>query len=131
MYCLADSPYLFWDLCSIPGRSCREKFWHPESTCQVYAQHHASGLLLLVFSWQYAAELYNRSYIKRLDDTPYSLVHDRKPDVSLLRRFGSTVYAAFPHPLIAGKIGSRATKGPFLGFDKGDRGYSILNTETL
>ena len=101
---------------------------HTRARCMLNTTH--LGHFFWPFAYQYAAEVYNRSYIRRIKDTPYNLVHRRKPDNSILRRFGSTVYAPIPKQLRSCKLGERAVKGPFVGLDKKDRGYLIYNQET-
>ena len=43
------------------------------------------------FAYQYAAYLYNRSYVQRINATPFYLMHGYKPNVSKFRRFGYNV----------------------------------------
>ena len=81
------------------------------------------------FAVEYAAELHNRSPLQRTNITPYSEVHRRMPDATLLRRFGSTVFASkFPGEIFS-KLDTVAIKGTYLGICKENQGNWILKND--
>ena len=50
------------------------------------------------YAYLYAAYLYNRSYVQRLDSTPYFKIHQSKPNISKLERFGIQMYSTKNNP---------------------------------
>jgi len=59
--------------------------------------------------------------------TLYELLHNQKPDVSMLKVFGSLCYASTTGP--KQKFDSRSRKGFFLGYQFGIKGYIILDLQ--
>ena len=81
------------------------------------------------YAYQYAAFVYNRTWMARIDRTPYSLLYDAMPNLSKLRRFGSTVYAHKYNHEITSKLDPRANGGAFLGFNRFNGGVMLLERE--
>jgi len=59
--------------------------------------------------------------------TPYELLHNQKPDFSMLKVFGSLCYASTTGP--KQKFDFRSRKGVFLGYQFGTKGYIILDLQ--
>ena len=79
--------------------------------------------------WPYcvktAVYLGNRSLANtKLTKTPYELFYGKKPDLSNLRLYGSTVYVRIPDEKRKSKLYPKAEKGKLLGYT--DVGYLIL-----
>jgi hypothetical protein len=51
------------------------------------------------------------------DKTPYELWTGRKPNIGYFRVFGCKAYVRIPRPYWTGKLGARAERGVFLGYD--------------
>ena len=81
------------------------------------------------YAYQYAAFVYNRTWMARIDCTPYSLLYNAMPNLSKLRRFGSTIYAHKYNNEITSKLDPRANGGAFLGFDRFNGGFILLERE--
>lgn len=62
------------------------------------------------------------------NQTPYELLHKNKPDFSMLNVFGSLCYASTNAP--RQEFDPRSTKGVFLGYQTGTKGYVILDFRT-
>ena len=45
------------------------------------------------YAYMYAAYMYNRSYVNRINATPYSLIYKKKPNISKLHRFADAMLA--------------------------------------
>ena len=88
------------------------------------------GQRMWPFAYQYAAYLYNRCYVARIQSTPFYLMYGYKPNVSKLRRFGSQVYALKYKDEINNKLDERSISGRFLGFSKVNGGFILLDQET-
>ncbi|CAN1780189.1 Retrovirus-related Pol polyprotein from transposon TNT 1-94 [Linum perenne] len=76
---------------------------------------------------RHAVFLINRLPSPVLDDqTPYQLLHDKPPDLSFLRVFGSLVYAStlVSHRI---KFTSRARECIFLGYSLGTKGFKLYD----
>ncbi|GJW28074.1 retrovirus-related pol polyprotein from transposon TNT 1-94 [Tanacetum coccineum] len=72
----------------------------------------------------------NRSLIHTLhNETPYELVHDKKPDLSFLRIFGALCYPANDSEDL-GKLKAKADIGFFVGYAPNRKGYIIYNKLT-
>ena len=78
-----------------------------------------------------AAYMKNRTPTRSLvgDITPYERWYGRKCDVSRLRVFGCTAYARLPAQLRQ-KLDDRAHRLRFIGYDKGSKGYRLMDDET-
>jgi transposase InsO family protein len=63
-----------------------------------------------------ASILKNKSPAACVDKTPWELMHGKKPDISNLRVWGSTVYARVPEQKRK-KLDARSEKGIFVGYD--------------
>ena len=78
------------------------------------------------FLWTYAIMtatcIRNRSYVKRIKDTPYGLITGVKPNLAHLHIFG-TVCFAYVHG--QKKLDLRCRKGYFVGFDKESSSYLV------
>ena len=77
--------------------------------------------------WTYAvmASVYirNRCYSQRTQQTPYSMINGKIPDVSKMHVFGTTCYAY--ETSYKKKLDDRSKKGVFLGYDKGSPAYLV------
>lgn len=72
----------------------------------------------------------NRCPTAALDGmVPQQAWSGRKPDVSHMRVFGSTVYVGIPKQQRR-KLDDRAWKGILVGYAEGKSGYRVLNPET-
>ena len=74
-------------------------------------------------AYKYAAYLYNRSPIERINCTPYELVHGNKPNVCKLQMFGAPVEVLDNHP--ASKLHPRTKSGVFIGIDHKTSAYLV------
>ena len=74
------------------------------------------------YAYMYAAYVYNRSYVHRIDNTPYSLIYKRKSNISQLHKFGETMYAH--KDKFQCNMEPRSEKGNFLGFNPHAGGQS-------
>jgi len=63
------------------------------------------------------------------DTTPYEGWHKRKPDLSYIRRFGSTAFVAVPKEQ-RHKLDDKAKKLIFVGYEMGTKGYRLLDVNT-
>jgi hypothetical protein len=54
--------------------------------------------------------------------TPYDLIHQRKPDLSMVHEFGSTVYILQQN---AGKLEAKAEEALFVGIDNKSKAYWV------
>nr|GEU59757.1 integrase, catalytic region, zinc finger, CCHC-type, peptidase aspartic, catalytic [Tanacetum cinerariifolium] len=72
----------------------------------------------------------NRSLIHTLyKKTPYELVHDKKPDLSILYVFGALCYPTNDSEDL-GKLKAKADIGLFVGYAPDRKGYRIYNKRT-
>ncbi|GKA54253.1 retrovirus-related pol polyprotein from transposon TNT 1-94 [Tanacetum coccineum] len=72
----------------------------------------------------------NRSLIHPLhNQTPYELVHDKKPDLKFLRIFGALCYPTNDSEDL-GKLKAKADIGIFIGYAPNRKGYRIYNKRT-
>ena len=74
-------------------------------------------------AYKYAAYLYNRCPIERINCTPYELVHGNKPNVCKLQMFGAPVEVLDNHP--TSKLDSRTKSGVFIGIDHKTSAYLV------
>jgi len=58
--------------------------------------------------------------------TPFELWTGKKPNVSHMRRFGSTCRVVLHKSHIDGKFGDKAAKGVFLGYPDGSKAYKVI-----
>jgi hypothetical protein len=71
----------------------------------------------------YATWLKNRLPSRAIPShTPYDLIHQRKPDLSMAHEFGSTVYALQQN---AGKLEPKAEEALFVGVDNESKAYRV------
>ncbi|GKA45194.1 integrase, catalytic region, zinc finger, CCHC-type containing protein [Tanacetum coccineum] len=72
----------------------------------------------------------NRSLIHLvIDNTPYELVHDKKPDLTFFRVFGALCYPTNDSENL-GKFQAKADIGIFIGYAPSRKGYRIYNKRT-
>jgi hypothetical protein len=73
-----------------------------------------------------ATHIKNRSLTagNKSDKTPFELFYGRKPDLSNLKIFGSTVYYRNSDPNVS-KLENRGRRGIFLGYSYYIKGYLI------
>ena len=74
-------------------------------------------------AYKYAAYLYNRSPVERINCTPFELVYGYKPDVSRIHQFGANVHVLNLKPET--KMDSRTVPGIFVGIDPKTSAYNI------
>ena len=74
------------------------------------------GHKLWPYAYLYAAHLYNRSYVQRIDSTPFFKIFNKKPSLAKLERFGSDMFCAKDKPSC--NLETRAEKGKFVGFSE-------------
>ena len=75
----------------------------------------------------YAAYVYNRSYVNRINTTPYSLIYKKKPNISKLHRFGDAMFAQ--RDKYQCNLEPRSEEGNFLGFDPRTGGAIMINKD--
>ncbi|GJW81952.1 retrovirus-related pol polyprotein from transposon TNT 1-94 [Tanacetum coccineum] len=88
----------------------------------------------LLFLWAEAINTacctQNRSLIRlRYNKTPYSLMQDKKPDVSFFHVFGSLCYPTNNHEDL-GKFDAKADIGIFVGYAPARKAFRIYNRRT-
>ncbi|GJS11191.1 retrovirus-related pol polyprotein from transposon TNT 1-94 [Tanacetum coccineum] len=88
----------------------------------------------LMFLWAEAVATacytQNRSLIHtRHNETPYELVHDKKPDLTFLRVFGALCYLINDSEDL-GKLQAKADIGIFVGYAPSKKGFRIYNKRT-
>ena len=92
---------------------------------------HARAMILgrnmPMFLWpeavNYATWLKNRLPSRAIPgETPYSLVHKTKPNLSRAREFGGKLYV---HSTAGGKLEARAEEAVFVGIDEESKGYRV------
>nr|GEW78833.1 integrase, catalytic region, zinc finger, CCHC-type, peptidase aspartic, catalytic [Tanacetum cinerariifolium] len=88
----------------------------------------------LMFIWAEAVATacytQNRSLVHTLhNNTPYELVHDKKPDLSFLRVFGALCYLTNNNEDLS-KLKAKADIGLFVGYAPNRKGYRIYNKRT-
>ncbi|GJS72889.1 retrovirus-related pol polyprotein from transposon TNT 1-94 [Tanacetum coccineum] len=72
----------------------------------------------------------NRSLIHlRYNKTPYELMHDKKPDLSFFRVFGSLCYTTNDSEGL-GKLNAKADIGIFIGYAPAKKAFRIYNRRT-
>jgi hypothetical protein len=71
---------------------------------------------------------YSKTKICR-EKVPIELWTGRKPSVKFFRIFGCCAYARIPTPSRRGKLGPRATKGIFMGYDEGRKAYRVWSQD--
>ena len=80
------------------------------------------------YAWLCGCYLSNRRSTKG-DKTPFELFFGYKPDVSLLRVFGSVCYVTLTNGKKRNKLGVRSVAGQFLGYSLVSKGYFIYVPE--
>lgn len=76
-----------------------------------------------------AAHLINRTPTRILDGkTPFELLHNKAPDLSLLRVFGCLAYSKNLTP--SDKFDSRSNRCVFVGYPFGKKGWTLFNMAT-
>lgn len=82
---------------------------------------------LWTYAVQTAAQIRNRCYSRRLEQTPYRVFTGKTPDLSHMRIFGSECYV---YKQDKKKLDSRCNKGVFIGYDKYSPAYNVYYPET-
>ena len=82
---------------------------------------------LWTYAVQTAAQIRNRCYSKRLEQTPYRVFTGKTPNLSNMKIFGSECYT---YKQDKKKLDSRCTKGIFVGYDKYSPSYNVYYPET-
>ncbi|KAL6490090.1 hypothetical protein MHYP_G00004350 [Metynnis hypsauchen] len=82
---------------------------------------------LWTYAVQTAAQIRNRCYSKRLEQTPYCVFTGKTPNLSNMKVFGSECYA---YKQDKKKLDARCEKGIFVGYDKYSPAYNIYYPET-
>ena len=78
-------------------------------------------------AYSYGAHVYNRSYVRRIQATPYQLAFDKKPNIAKLAKFGSIMFAHKDHREC--NMDQTAQKGHFVGFCPKTGGHEFYNPE--
>ena len=94
-----------------------ERVWgtlKPKARCLLNST--SLGHKLWPYAYLYAAHLYNRSYVQRIDSTPFFKIFNKKPSLAKLERFGSDMFCAKDKPSC--NLETRAEKGKFVGFSE-------------
>lgn len=81
---------------------------------------------LWTYAVQTAAQIRNRCYSRRLEQTPYCVFTGKTPDLSNMKVFGSECYV---YKQDKKKLDSRCEKGIFLGYDKYSPAYNVYYPE--
>ena len=76
-----------------------------------------------------ANHMQNRLPVTGRDNTPYQTWTGRKPNLSHIRRFGCTAFAAIPAEKRR-KLDDKANKLIFVGYETGTKGYRLLDIVT-
>ena len=79
------------------------------------------------YAYSYGAYVYNRSYVRRIQATPYQLVFNKKPNIAKLARFGSIMFAHKDHTEC--NMEQTAQKGNFVGFCPKTGGHEFYDPE--
>lgn len=82
---------------------------------------------LWTYAVQTAAQIRNRCYSKRLEQTPYRVFTGKTPNLSNMKVFGSECYA---YKQEKKKLDARCDKGVFVGYDKYSPACNIYFPET-
>jgi hypothetical protein len=64
------------------------------------------------------------------DKTPMEMWSGRKPTIAYIKTFGCKVFACIPKPNQNGKLGARAERGMFLGFDENRKAALVWITDS-
>ena len=78
-------------------------------------------------AYKYAAFLYNRSPVERINCTPFEMIYGYKPDVRRIHQFGAPVQVL--NVKHRSKMDSRTVPGVFVGMDYNTGAYSIYYPE--
>ena len=78
-------------------------------------------------AYKYAAFLYNRSPVERINSTPFELIYGYKPDIRRIHQFGAPVHTLNLRPET--KMDSRTVPGVFVGIDYQTSGFTIWYPE--
>ena len=70
----------------------------------------------------------NRCYSQRIQQTPFYLFTNKKPDLRNMKIFGTVCYAYENQP--KKKLDSRVKKGVFVGYDKNSPAFLVYHPET-
>ena len=62
---------------------------------------------------------------------PYHLWYKESPNLATLRAYGSITYAHIPKEIRSSKLGPRAERGIFIGYNELVPGYKVLNLKNL
>jgi len=94
-----------------------------------------TALDLPEFLWEaavaHAAYLRNMSYTKpRAKETPYQIWHDRKPNISHLRKFGAPVWVLLQGQRIQRKMLPKSQRRAYVGYDEGSKSVKYYNVAT-
>ncbi len=76
-----------------------------------------------------ANHLQNRLPVDGKETTPYEGWNKRKPDLSYVKEFGSVAYVSIPTEKRQ-KLDDKARKLVFVGYEKGTKGYRLLDVNT-
>ena len=82
---------------------------------------------LWTYAVQTAAQIRNRCYSKRLEQTPYRVFTGKTPNLSNMNIFGSECYV---YQQDKKKLDSRCKKGILVGYDKYSPAYNVYYPET-
>lgn len=82
---------------------------------------------LWTYAVQTAAQIRNRCYSKRLEQTPFRVFTGKTPNLSNMKIFGSECYV---YKQEKKKLDSRCKKGIFVGYDKYSPAYNVYYPET-
>ena len=82
---------------------------------------------LWTYAVQTAAQIRNRCYSKRLEQTPYRVFTRKTPNLSNMNIFGSECYV---YQQDKKKLDSRCKKGILVGYDKYSPAYNVYYPET-
>jgi hypothetical protein len=74
--------------------------------------------------------LWNRSYTKPLDKTPYEIWKKKKPNVAHLREFGAPVWVLLQGKKEQRKMLPKSKRRTYVGYDDGSKSVMYYNAET-
>ena len=75
-------------------------------------------------AYKHAAYIYNRSYVTRIQCTPFELAMGYKPDLSNMHKFGANV-EAYDHRQQEGKLGPKTKQGIYVGHKENTTGFLV------
>jgi hypothetical protein len=85
------------------------------------------------FLWELAAShavyLWNRSYTRPLDKTPYEIWKEKKPNVAHLREFGAPVWVLLQGKKEQRKMLPKSKRRVYIGYDDGSKSVKYYNAE--